>query len=96
MVRKLEVANDVYHTLVGSINPPEKFEAKRLQLAESFWQRMRDSDSRKCRSCHSFEYMDFHKQKQRAARKMQKVVNKHTGETCIDCHKGIAHKLPAG
>jgi hypothetical protein len=25
-----------------------------------------------------------------------KVVEKHTGETCIDCHKGIAHKLPAG
>jgi nitrate/TMAO reductase-like tetraheme cytochrome c subunit len=27
---------------------------------------------------------------------MQKVVDKKTGETCIECHKGIAHKLPEG
>jgi hypothetical protein len=25
-----------------------------------------------------------------------KVVEKHTRETCIDCHTGIAHKLSAG
>lgn len=95
MLRKLEAANDVYQTLAGSIDTPEKFAAKRLQLAERVWRRMRDSDSRECRSCHSFDYMDFHKQKRRAAEKMQKVVDKKTGETCIDCHQGIAHKLPA-
>jgi cytochrome c-type protein NapC len=40
--------------------------------------------------------MDFHKQERRSAEKMQKVVEKKTGETCIECHKGIAHKLPEG
>lgn len=95
MARKVMAANDIYHTIAGSIDTPEKFQAKRLHLAERVWARMRASDSRECRSCHSFEYMDFHKQKQRASDKMQKVVNRKTGETCIDCHKGIAHKLPA-
>ena len=40
--------------------------------------------------------MDFYKQDQRAARKMKEGVGKHTSETCIDFHKGIAHELPAG
>ena len=39
--------------------------------------------------------MDFHKQGDRAAEKMQKAIEKGT-ETCIHCHKGIAHKLPEG
>ncbi len=95
LVRKLEAANDIFHTIAGSIDTPEKSEAKRLQMAGRVWQRMRASESREYRSCHSFDYMDFHQQKQRATEKMQRVVNKQTGETCIDCHKGIAHKLPA-
>jgi nitrate/TMAO reductase-like tetraheme cytochrome c subunit len=96
MVRKIQASNDLYHKILGTIDTPEKFEAKRLELAERVWARMRDNNSRECRSCHAFEFMDFHKQDHRAARKMKKVVDKHTGETCIDCHKGIAHKLPAG
>ncbi len=36
--------------------------------------------------------MAFHKQKRRGADKMQKAQEK--GETCIECHKGIAHKRP--
>ncbi|UCH39160.1 MAG: NapC/NirT family cytochrome c [Gammaproteobacteria bacterium] len=94
MKRKMQAANDLYHKVRGSIGTPEKFEARRLQLAERVWQRMRENDSRECRSCHSFDYMDFHKQRRRSAEKMQKVINQQTGETCIDCHKGIAHKLP--
>jgi cytochrome c-type protein NapC len=38
--------------------------------------------------------MDFHKQQRRSIEKMRPVVEQKTGETCIDCHKGIAHKLP--
>jgi nitrate/TMAO reductase-like tetraheme cytochrome c subunit len=36
--------------------------------------------------------MDFHKQNPRAREKMELAAQK--GETCIDCHKGVAHKLP--
>ena len=96
MMRKIQATNELYHKLVGTIDTPEKFEANRLVMAERVWEAMRATDSRECRNCHSFESMDFHKQERRAAEKMQKVVDKQTGETCIECHKGIAHKLPEG
>jgi len=38
--------------------------------------------------------MDFHKQPRRAAAKMKEASL--DGKTCIDCHKGITHKLPEG
>jgi nitrate/TMAO reductase-like tetraheme cytochrome c subunit len=56
---------------------------------------MKSTDSRECRNCHSFDSIDFHEEGDRAAEKMQNAIEKGT-ETCIDCHKGIAHKLPEG
>ncbi len=92
MLRKVMAARDVYHTLLGTMDTPEKFESHRLQLAERVWDYMEKSDSRECRSCHSFEAMDFKHQSDRASRKMQKAMER--GKTCIECHKGIAHSLP--
>lgn len=93
MVRKIQASNEIYHKLMGSIDTPEKFEAKRLQLAQNVWKSMENTDSRECRNCHDFESMDYVKQRRRS-------VDHHTrgfdqGMTCIDCHKGIAHSLPA-
>ncbi len=96
MVRKVQATNELYHKIMGTIDSPEKFEAKRLYLAERVWEKMLATDSRECRNCHAYASMDFHKQERRSAEKMQKVVDKKTGETCIECHKGIAHKLPEG
>lgn len=92
MARKLRASGEIWGKIVGSIDTPEKFEAKRLELATHEWERMKKSDSRECRNCHSFDGMDIEKQKNRAS-KMHKVA---LGEkkTCIDCHKGIAHKKP--
>ena len=94
MVRKIKATNELYHKAMGSIDTVEKFEAKRLQLAERVWASMQETDSRECRNCHAWEYMDFHKQQRRSVEKMQPVVENNTGETCIDCHKGLVHKLP--
>ncbi len=94
IIRKIQASNELLHKVLGTIDTPEKFEAKRLELAEHVWETMKETDSRECRNCHSFEYMDFHEQSNRSAEKMQKVVNENTGETCIDCHKFIAHKKP--
>jgi cytochrome c-type protein NapC len=96
MIRKIQASNELYHKVMGTIDTPEKFEAKRLELAEHVWATMEQTDSRECRNCHSFESMNFHEQRRRSAEKMQEVVEKQTGETCIDCHKGIAHQLPEG
>ena len=94
MLRKIQASQEVYGKIVGSIDTPEKFEAKRLELATHEWERMKNSDSRECRNCHSFEGMDTEKQKLRGA-KMHKIAQADK-KTCIDCHKGIAHKKPKG
>ncbi|MCK6404530.1 MAG: NapC/NirT family cytochrome c [Rhodocyclaceae bacterium] len=92
MIRKIQASKEVYGKIMGTINTPEKFEENRLRLATNEWARMKASDSRECRNCHSFEGMDAEKQKARAS-KMHKIAQDDK-KTCIDCHKGIAHKKP--
>jgi cytochrome c-type protein NapC len=94
MARKIQASGELYGKIVGTIDTPEKFEAKRLTLAEHEWKRMKGSDSRECRNCHSFEGMNAEVQKQRA-RKQHELAQRDK-QTCIDCHKGIAHQKPKG
>ncbi len=97
VVRKIQASGEVWGKLTGVIDTPEKFEAKRLELATHVWETMKANDSRECRNCHSFEAMDFEHQSIRAREKMEPVSTGEylgDGSTCIDCHKGIAHKLP--
>ncbi len=91
--RKIRASNELVHKALGTIGTPEKFEAKRRELAERVWASMMASNSRECRNCHSYAAMDFHKQSRRARDKMKEGLEE--GKTCIECHKGIAHKLPA-
>jgi cytochrome c-type protein NapC len=94
MIRKIQASKEVWGKITGVIDTREKFEAHRLQMAESEWARMKASDSRECRNCHSFTAMDIEKQKLRAS-KMHKI-GQDEKKTCIDCHKGIAHQKPKG
>jgi len=91
-VRKIKATNELYHKALGSIDTPEKFEAKRLQLAQNVWKTMKETDSRECRNCHDFKSMDYTEQGRRSMQQHQKGVDE--GKTCIDCHKGIAHSSP--
>jgi len=93
MARKMAASKEVWGMLFGSINTREKFEAKRRQLAENEWSRLKANDSLECRNCHNFDSMDFTRQSKRAADQHASALS--SGEkTCIDCHKGIAHQLP--
>ena len=94
MLRKIQASRELYGKVVGTVDTREKFEAKRLQLAEREWKRMKANNSLECRNCHSLVSMDSEKQKQRA-RKQHELAMKG-GDACIDCHKGIAHKKPQG
>ena len=94
IARKIQASNELYHHFLGSINTREKYEAKRLQLAGNVWRTMKRTDSRECRNCHNFDFMDFTLQEDRAAGRHQDAIDE--GKTCIDCHKGIAHDLPEG
>ena len=93
VARKVQATKEVWGTVFGSIDTREKFEAKRLTLAIHEWSRLKANNSLECRNCHSAESMDISAQSPRAAEAHETFLL--TGEkSCIDCHKGIAHRLP--
>lgn len=89
VVRKIKASNEVLHKVLGTIDTPEKFDAKRLTLAKNVWKTMKSTDSRECRNCHDFSTMNPETQKPRSRK--QHINGMKAGNTCIDCHKGIAH-----
>ena len=54
---------------------------------------MKANNSQECRNCHNYEYFDYSVQGRRSNQMHQAGLAE--GKTCIDCHKGIAHSLPA-
>ncbi len=94
VARKIQASGELYGKVMGVIDTPEKFEAKRHELATHVWTRMKQTDSLECRNCHHAESMSADLQSEKAQRRHQK--GKTEGKTCIDCHFGIAHKEPAG
>jgi cytochrome c-type protein NapC len=92
MYAKVMAAKDVFHEIIGTIDTPEKYEAHRWDMATRVWAKMKATDSRECRTCHEFSNMDTSAQDRSARSKHSAAPDK--GETCIDCHKGVAHKEP--
>jgi len=94
IARKMQASKEVWGKIFGSISTREKFIDKRLELAEHEWDRLKANDSLECRNCHNFASMDFTRQSPRAAHIHEQALGGQ-GKTCIDCHKGIAHRLPS-
>lgn len=92
LLTKVAALKDVYGEVTGKIDTPEKYEAHKLAMAQSVWDTLKKNDSATCRSCHSYDAMDVIAQKPEA--RQQHPVAIKNGETCIDCHKGVAHILP--
>ncbi|MEE9322041.1 MAG: NapC/NirT family cytochrome c [Granulosicoccus sp.] len=92
MKAKVLAVKDVYHEILGTIDTPEKFEEHRWDMASRVWAKMEATDSRECRSCHSFDHMDVSEQDKSARKRHERAESE--GKTCIDCHKGIAHEEP--
>lgn len=93
LITKVRASKDIYHEFVtGKIGTPEKYEAHRQELAETVWEQMRANDSATCRSCHDFDAMEPFEQSPESV-KMHDYA-KANNQTCIDCHKGVAHFAP--
>ncbi len=93
IARKMQASKEVWGKVFGTINTREKFLDKRLELAKHEWARLKANDSLECRNCHQYDSMDLTRQAPRAAWIHQNYLG--TGKnTCIDCHKGVAHHLP--
>ena len=93
IARKIQASKEVWGKIFGTIDTREKFEAHRLELAMHEWTRLKANDSLECRNCHGFDYMDFTRQSPRAAQQHSTFLANRE-KTCIDCHKGISHRLP--
>jgi cytochrome c-type protein NapC len=89
----MQASKEVWGKIFGSIDTPEKFHDMRLELAQHEWARFKANDSLECRNCHNYQSMDFTRQSVRA-QKMHSTYLASKEKTCIDCHKGIAHRLP--
>jgi len=92
LIAKVRAAKDVWHTILGTIDTPEKFEAYRWTMANRVWKMMEETDSVTCRSCHSWESMDLGEQDKQGRRKHKSAQEE--GKTCIECHKGLVHNYP--
>jgi cytochrome c-type protein NapC len=93
IARKMQASKEVWGKIFGSIDTRDKFLEKRIELAQREWARLKANDSLECRNCHDFGSMDFTRQSKRASDAHSTALDQRT-KTCIDCHKGIAHRLP--
>ncbi|SCK58476.1 periplasmic nitrate reductase subunit NapC [Variovorax sp. HW608] len=93
IARKMQASKEVWGKIFGTIDTREKFLDHRLVLAQHEWERMKANDSLECRNCHDYQSMDFTRQSQRA-QTAHSTYLANGEKTCIDCHKGIAHRLP--
>jgi len=92
--RHIRAYKEVWGHLTGKLDTPVKYEAHRLELAQKTWKEFKANDSAECRSCHTASAMAFAKQPEMAADAHSSLAT--SGMTCIDCHTGVAHTLPAG
>ncbi|WP_051303193.1 NapC/NirT family cytochrome c [Psychromonas aquimarina] len=91
LIVKTKATADIWYMITGKINM-HNFEDERPRMAEHVWNDMVANDSRNCRYCHEESSLLSEERPQRA-RLNHKRLNSH-GDTCIDCHYGIAHKRP--
>lgn len=85
---------DVIGEIRGVAATEELFNKRRLQMASHVWDEYKANDSLQCRQCHVITPEVVSKQNELARSMHKQVIDGKA--TCIDCHKGVAHKLPEG
>jgi nitrate/TMAO reductase-like tetraheme cytochrome c subunit len=91
VLRKMAAVDEVWNQLLGTISTPEKFAAHRLELAQKVWAELHANKSQACRNCHTVGQMNDPEKAALATMHQTVLAN---GQTCIDCHKGVAHQAP--
>ena len=92
VMMQLVVSLDIIAEIRGVANTDEKYEAHRAEWARKVWTEYRENESEYCLHCHQFDHMTIADQPRLAQRRHTRALD--TGQSCIDCHQGIAHKLP--
>lgn len=92
IARKMQASREVWGQIIGTIGTREKFEEHRIVLARREWERMEANNSRECRNCHDYKDMDINLMRPTSQVAMRAAAERD--QSCISCHKGIAHHLP--
>lgn len=99
MARHLAASLELWGFLTGELDTREKYEARRMGMAQKVWRESKANDSAECRTCHMVPAMASPATPAKgavadaisAASMHQSLAASYT---CIDCHKGPAHALP--
>ena len=83
---------DAIGEMRGVISTEDKFNKERARMAQAVWAEFKENNSANCRVCHTFTAETIAKQKDFVQPMHQTFLANQA--TCIDCHKGIAHKAP--
>ena len=92
VARKMQASREVLSHLMGDIGTREKFKEHRIVLAQREWARFAANGSRECRACHDYNNMDINKMRPTSQVAMRNAAERN--QSCMGCHKGIAHQLP--
>jgi trimethylamine-N-oxide reductase cytochrome c-type subunit TorC len=92
VARKMQASREVWGHLMGTIGTREKFKEHRIVLAQREWTRFSANGSKECRACHDYKDMDFDRMRPTSQVAMRNAATRN--QSCVDCHKGIAHQLP--
>ncbi|MBP6132187.1 pentaheme c-type cytochrome TorC [Thauera sp.] len=92
VARKMQASREVLGQLLGTIDTREKFKEHRIVLAQREWKRFAANGSKECRACHDYKDMNFDKMRPASQVAMRKAAERN--QSCVDCHKGVAHQLP--
>ena len=87
--RKIQASREVWSTITGKIDTPEKYLAHVDEMKAREIRRLQANDSQECRNCHDPAAMDVAQQSRMAGRAHGRMADQ--GKTCIDCHQGLAH-----
>ncbi|MBY5945744.1 pentaheme c-type cytochrome TorC [Photobacterium rosenbergii] len=92
IARKMQASKEVFAQVFGDLDTKEKFEERRVALAQHEWDRFSANKSLECKNCHNYDSMDFDNMRPTARIQMKQAAERD--QSCVDCHKGIAHNLP--
>jgi len=89
MIRKIQASREVWGSIRGIIDTPEKYAAHAPAMKAREIARLKSNDSQECRNCHDQARMLFPVQ---SAKAQEFHKNLESGaKTCIDCHTGVGH-----
>ena len=88
---KMVVSLDIIPELQGVISTEEKYEARRGELKRKVWTEYLENGSEFCMHCHQWEQMAVESQSRMATRMHERAQER--GQSCIYCHRGLAHDL---